>query len=106
LLRNAIESGAANVTLSALVTASEIEINVADDGCGVAEADAHRLCDPFFTTRRSRGGAGLGLSITHSIIQEHGGRLDFVRTSGPGVTVRVILPRVFDERESDDVGST
>jgi signal transduction histidine kinase len=54
-----------------------------------------RAFDPFFTTRRDRGGTGLGLHIVHNIVTNRlGGRLDLDSEPGNGTTVRIILPRV------------
>jgi signal transduction histidine kinase len=51
--------------------------------------------DPFFTTRRDRGGTGLGLHIVHNIVTNRlGGRLDLDSEPGSGTKIRIILPRV------------
>jgi two-component system sensor histidine kinase HupT/HoxJ len=94
LVRNAIESGASGVVLSASDLGGVLDVRVADDGCGIADTDTDRICDPFFTTRRHRGGTGLGLSIVHRIVQELGGTLDFARNSDRGTTVCLRLPGV------------
>ncbi len=97
LLRNAVEAGATRVTLETRESANDAKIAVDDNGRGIREADLERLCDPFFTTRRSRGGAGLGLSIVHSIVEDHGGRLDFLPNSAGGTTASITLPRFQKE---------
>jgi PAS domain S-box-containing protein len=97
LVRNAIEAGASRITLSAQSDGHQVVFQVADNGCGIAEGDAWRLCDPFFTTRRKSGGTGLGLSIVHKIIQEHGGTLTFSPQAPRGTLVCVALPQVSNE---------
>jgi polar amino acid transport system substrate-binding protein len=73
-------------------------LEVADEGGGIAPADLPHVTDPFFTTRRDRGGTGLGLSVSARIVKEHGGRLDIFSTLGRGTTVRVVLPIAAEER--------
>jgi len=71
-----------------------VEIVVADDGVGMSDEVRRRAFDPFFTTRRSQGGTGLGLHIIHNLVtQSLGGRLSLVSALGSGTTIRVVLPR-------------
>ena len=51
-----------------------------------------RIFEPFFTTRELEGGPGLGLAITHGIIQALGGSLEFADRDGGGTTFTVELP--------------
>ncbi|MCZ7618869.1 MAG: ATP-binding protein [Myxococcota bacterium] len=55
-----------------------VECVVADDGCGIAEADRERIFDPFFTTKEPGAGTGLGLSNSLRLAEEMGGRLELV----------------------------
>ncbi|MBI5185268.1 MAG: hypothetical protein HZA01_06030 [Nitrospinae bacterium] len=48
--------------------------------------------EPFFTTKQHSGGAGLGASISHGIIKEHGGTMEYASEPGKGTTVTVALP--------------
>jgi signal transduction histidine kinase len=76
------------------VGANEVEITVADDGVGMAEAVRVRAFDPFFTTRRDRGGTGLGLHIIYNLVtQSLGGRLVMESAPGRGTTFRITIPR-------------
>lgn len=65
---------------------------VTDEGGGITEENMHHLTDPFFTTKRETGGTGLGLSVSATIVQQHGGSLDFASTAGQGSTVTLSLP--------------
>jgi signal transduction histidine kinase len=70
----------------------EIEIAVADDGCGMPPDVLERMFDPFFTTKPVGEGTGLGLSISHEIVRRHGGRLRVESEVGRGTAVRIELP--------------
>ncbi|OMH29455.1 transporter substrate-binding domain-containing protein [Motiliproteus sp. MSK22-1] len=67
-------------------------LEVMDEGCGIEPQHLSRLQDPFFTTKRESGGTGLGLSVSASIIQEHGGTLEFDSRLGEGTRVTLSLP--------------
>lgn len=92
LLTNALESGAETVSASTARLAGEAILEVADDGQGIAEEDRARLFDPFFTTRPHEGGTGLGLSVAHRIVEDHGGRIRVDSKLGRGTRFFVTLP--------------
>jgi two-component system sensor kinase FixL len=73
----------------------EVEISVADTGPGVPDALLEQLFEPFFTTKPE--GMGLGLSLSRSIIEAHGGTLRY--DSGPekGSIFRIGLPTAPEE---------
>ena len=70
----------------------EVILEITDDGCGIPEEIHSRIFDPFFTTKPVGEGTGLGLSISHSIVSDHGGRIELESTPGQGSRFRVILP--------------
>jgi PAS domain S-box-containing protein len=67
-------------------------IEVEDNGCGLAPEILERIFDPFFTTRREAGGTGLGLSVSHSLVSEHRGRIGVLSRPGRGTRFTVFLP--------------
>jgi len=67
-----------------------LAFSVADTGTGISAAQIDRVFDPFFTTKTS--GIGMGLSISRSIIESHGGRLWAENNAGCGATFRFTLP--------------
>jgi two-component system NtrC family sensor kinase len=69
-----------------------IEVVVADDGPGIPLAIQESVFDPFFTTKDPGEGTGLGLSVSHSIMQQLGGSLSFDSRPGQGATFFVRLP--------------
>ena len=66
-----------------------IEVN--DSGCGIPENKLDKIFDPFYTSRRSVGGVGLGLSISQSIIESHEGLIVIQNKKNEGVTVKIIF---------------
>jgi two-component system sensor kinase FixL len=67
-----------------------VEIAVADTGHGIADEVAERIFQPFFTTKSN--GMGVGLSISRTIVESHGGRLWAERNKEGGTTFRLTLP--------------
>lgn len=65
-------------------------VAVQDSGVGLDPEQLDRIFDAFYTTKQ--GGIGMGLSISRSIIEAHGGRLSAMPNEGPGATFRVTLP--------------
>jgi two-component system, NtrC family, sensor kinase len=70
-----------------------ILVEISDNGTGIAPEVLPRIFDPFFTTRPAGRGTGLGLSLTQSIVVDHGGRIEVESTVGVGTTFRIHLPR-------------
>ena len=96
LLVNAGQSieGNGTITISTGFDDSEAWIAIADTGCGIAPENLNRIFDPFYTTKPVGQGTGLGLSVSHSIVRKHGGRIDVDSEPGKGTrfTVRLPLP--------------
>ncbi|HEX6098144.1 MAG TPA: PAS domain S-box protein [Thermoanaerobaculia bacterium] len=73
-------------------TATHVYVRVTDEGQGISGEDLRKIKDPFFTTKRTAGGSGLGLAVSDRIVQEHGGELTFESEPGRGTTVTLSLP--------------
>jgi signal transduction histidine kinase len=67
-------------------------VSVEDSGVGMDKAALDRLFSPFYSTKRSQGGSGLGLLMAQSIVRAHGGHVDVESEKGKGTTVSVYLP--------------
>lgn len=80
------------VTVRSRRRGEEMLLEVCDDGCGIAAEILPRLFDPFFTTKEVGEGIGLGLAISHHIVEAHGGRIEVVSEPGRGACFRVMLP--------------
>lgn len=88
LVRNACESGATEVLLSAN---GEGEIRVKDNGCGMPPDVLEHAFIPFFTTKPS--GTGIGLALCRQIILKHGGTIRVDSQEGKGTTFTITLPK-------------
>lgn len=67
-------------------------ITISDTGCGIAPEHLKKVFDPFFTTKPVGEGTGLGLSVTYSIIERHGGTINVESDPGKGTTFTVVIP--------------
>jgi len=94
LLDNAVKYGKAG-SVGLHETARSIEITVDDDGPGIPEAELKRVLEPFYRLEESRsretGGVGLGLAITQSIVQAHGGNLILSNRPTGGLRASIVL---------------
>jgi len=96
LLENATKYTPAGspITIAARAKEGEVEVEVADRGPGVPEADAERVFDKFYRAREKEGGGvGLGLTICRGIINAHGGRIWVEPREGGGSRFRFTLPQ-------------
>lgn len=72
--------------------ARKIEIKVADNGNGISPGLLDKIFQPFFTTRPTGQGTGLGLSLAYDIVKAHGGELTVASIAGQGASFTVVLP--------------
>lgn len=97
LLLNAMQAMAENKGTIAVRTAhnssaNKVLIAIKDEGEGIPEENLAHLTEPFFSTRISKGGSGLGLFVANHIINEHQGTLKFISKPGEGTTASILLP--------------
>ena len=69
-----------------------VALSVADSGCGMDEETRQRMFEPFFTTRRERGGTGLGLAMVYGTTMKHRGGILVESSPGAGTRITVFLP--------------
>ena len=77
-----------------------VAISIIDTGCGISERNLKRIFDPFFTSKDVGRGTGLGLSVSHGIVEAHGGLIEVESKVGEGSTFRVFLPLTPPPAES------
>ncbi len=74
-----------------------VMMQLKDEGIGIAPEHLPQLTDPFFTTKRESGGTGLGLSVSDSIVKDHGALLTFESIPGKGTIVTLSFPAAQKE---------
>jgi signal transduction histidine kinase len=84
------EDGTIRITTSRVPGGVRLEFS--DDGPGIPEEVRSRIFDPFFTTKPVGVGTGLGLSLSHGIVERHGGRIFVESAPGQGATFVIELP--------------
>lgn len=91
---HAMEEKGGQLTISARKNneKGQLVFSVADTGQGISKDHLARIFDPFFTTRDVGKGSGLGLSIIHGIIEQHGGSIDVESEQGKGTVFSIYLP--------------
>jgi len=102
LIINAIEATDAggSIVVSTVYNKYQERVNiiVSDTGQGISENDLGRIFDPFFTTKDD--GNGLGLSITHGIIEQHNGTISVFSKLGRGTVFTIKLPAISGEYDA------
>jgi two-component system NtrC family sensor kinase len=95
LLLNAIsftpEGGSITIATEA-GAGRQVRLTVRDTGAGIAPEHLGKIFDPFFTTKPVGEGTGLGLTISHRIVEEHGGTIDVESAPGAGTAFVITLP--------------
>lgn len=85
---------------SEVVPGEYVLVSVADTGHGMPIEVVEKAFDPFFTTRESDGGTGLGLSMVYGFVKQSGGHISIYSKVGHGTTISMFLPRVPAEAAS------
>ncbi|MBA4393161.1 MAG: hypothetical protein C0407_06385, partial [Desulfobacca sp.] len=78
-----------------------LRLSVSDTGAGIDPAILIRIFDPFFTTKKIGEGTGMGLSVVHGIVKNHGGEIVVYSEPGKGSTFRVYLPLIKKAKDSE-----
>ena len=99
LIQNALEATPAGgqVALRLSANATELLLEVEDDGKGMTQGEQSHAFEPFFTTRSE--GTGLGLAVVRSIVADLRGALELRSTLGEGSRFRVTLPLAGESEE-------
>lgn len=90
------KSGKVEITLTN--NNSHLRIECKDNGEGIRKENIKRIFEPFYSTK-GHAGTGIGLAVTHKIVQEHGGRIEIESKPGSGTTMALILPKKAPKRK-------
>lgn len=99
LLGNALDAIEENdkpgeLTITTQDKPNSIVIKIRDNGCGMSLATQQQVFNPFFTTKEVGKGTGMGLAVSHQIIEEqNGGHLSFISSLGEGTEFMIELPK-------------
>jgi len=97
-VRTAIVESKKSIPLIREAQSACIRVEIQDTGCGMSPEEAGQIFDPFFTTKST--GVGLGLSVSHGIIQEHEGTVDVESEKGEGTVFHLQFPLVSEEGQT------
>ncbi len=86
------------ISIATTLDESDVIITVADTGCGMSKETIDDIFTPFFTTKPIGEGTGLGLSVSHGIVEEHGGKIRVDSEQGKGTCFTIRLPLQATER--------
>ena len=90
------------ITISAKVDNDDIIIEYSDDGLGMSKDTLSKLYEPFFTTKRARGGTGLGMNIVHTLVGEKlEGTINIKSKLGEGTRYSIVLPLINLEKTNN-----
>ncbi|RTR40174.1 transporter substrate-binding domain-containing protein [Shewanella canadensis] len=79
------------ITIETSIVDGKACLIICDNGSGMDQATLQRITEPFFTTRRSCGGTGLGLSVCSRIIKEHKGEMQITSRQGKGTCIKLLF---------------
>ena len=80
------------VSVSSKKVDNQVEIKISDNGNGIPQKIVDKIFQPFFTTKRTGQGTGLGLSLSYDIIKAHGGEIKVETKEGEGTEFIIQLP--------------
>lgn len=106
LIRNALQASPEDEAVSVRLShnVEEVTVHIQDRGLGIPDEILPRIFDPFFTTKHGSNepGMGLGLSVSRSLIDAMGGRIEVSSGKNNGATFSAVFPRRVEQSEAAD----
>ncbi|VFQ44023.1 ATP-binding protein [Desulfoluna butyratoxydans] len=103
LFLNAIEAtepgGSIDLNVTRPVGSTNLVLTVTDTGCGISDENLAHIFDPYFTTKAS--GTGLGLAVSHNIVEAHGGEIRIKSIEGEGTAITLVIPTKAEQTDHD-----
>lgn len=106
-LRNAVENGIralkkedGTVDLSCTFDDNYVYFRIKDSGIGMDEFTRDNMMKPYFTTKRSHGGYGIGTMVMQKVAELHNGRIDIVSEPGKGTIITFTIPKLIPEQSA------
>ena len=106
-LRNAVENGIralqkqeGTVELQCTFDDNYVYFRIKDSGVGMDEFTKDNMMKPYFTTKRSHGGYGIGTMVMQKVAELHNGRIDIVSEPGKGTIITFIIPKILPDQSS------
>lgn len=91
---DSIQHGTGQITITSAYSNKEFRVTIGDNGVGIPADKVSKIFEPFFTTKAPGRGTGLGLSVCHRIIKQHGGYIQVDSLIGVGTKFTILLPDV------------
>lgn len=106
IVQNAVDASAGNARISIYTErhGAAAVLKISDDGPGIAPEIVDKIFDPFFSTRATKGGTGLGLSVSHGIIMDHQGTVTVESALQRGTSFIIRFPLATGEDSVEDHG--
>lgn len=89
------------MNFTSLTSGRYIELSIRDTGYGINKDDLERIFEPYYTTKKTGDGTGLGLAVAHGIVKDHGGEIKVYSEVGKGSIFKVYLP--LAEKQMDEM---
>jgi two-component system NtrC family sensor kinase len=107
LIANAAQSlkDGGSVKISTRRERESVVVEIRDSGCGIPSKSLSKIFDPFYTTKPVSEGTGLGLSMTHSIIERHKGSIEVQSDPDCGTIFTVVIPINAKPRGEEQAGA-
>lgn len=102
LVENAHHAGASQLVITLAQQGEAVLFDLVDNGPGVHAADAERIFEPFFTSKREQGGTGLGLAIARSLLDAYGGTLVLLPSDKGARFCVLCRPAGTDKKSADE----